>query len=66
MGLGNPGPKYANTLHNLGFRVLDQFVQRFSVDSEKRDSAYVLTTVEFADRQRLACSKAADVYEPQW
>ena len=29
IGLGNPGAKYRNNRHNIGFRVLDNFAQRY-------------------------------------
>ena len=36
VGLGNPGPHYAVTRHNIGFMVLDTFVSRTSEKWRKR------------------------------
>lgn len=35
IGLGNPGKKYAQTRHNIGFMVIDELLERFTANMNK-------------------------------
>lgn len=49
LGLGNPGRRYRDTRHNLGYRVVDGLCERFRVQLARKPKAR-LAALEMADR----------------
>jgi len=53
IGLGNPGPKYVGTRHNVGFDVLAVLSDRFSASNWKKQFEAETTEVQIADERVL-------------
>ena len=56
VGLGNPGPEYRDTRHNLGFRVLDELAARLGVAFAREKYAGLFAEGRAADA-RIALLK---------
>jgi PTH1 family peptidyl-tRNA hydrolase len=50
-GLGNPGPKYAQNRHNIGFMVIDEIAGRARAEAWKAKHGAELATADFAGQK---------------
>lgn len=53
VGLGNPGQKYENTRHNIGFDVIDQLAGRLNVDVRQKKFGARFGTVDLEDKKLI-------------
>lgn len=76
VGLGNQGREYADTRHNIGFRVVDSLAQKLKIDVKKRKFAarfgwgesgdkklILLKPWQFMNRSGSAVAKAMAFYK---
>src|SRR5579864_2766110 len=57
IGLGNPGKEHANTRHNIGFEVLDEFAEKngFPGWLAKKDLKCQVATHNMGENQVVLC-----------
>ena len=75
VGLGNPGERYANTRHNVGFWVLDLLAKQNQVigwqqkfdgliaDCQMGDRVYLLKPMTFMNRSGISVRKLVDFFK---
>ena len=54
-GLGNPGRKYINTRHNIGFDLIDSIIDKYNCKLQKKDKSKLILKGVIAKRNCLFC-----------
>lgn len=56
IGLGNPGLKYEDNRHNVGFMAIDSIIDRHFFDADKKDFKAIINTGTI-DNKKVICVK---------
>jgi len=76
VGLGNPGPQYENTRHNVGFMVIDHLSHKFRIAFEQGEGLFLQASTDwrkhrvvfvkpltYMNRSGIAVKQAVDYYQ---
>ncbi len=64
-GLGNPGPEYAETRHNAGFKTIDELARRAGASYWKNQLGAEVAVVNVNDPEEQACRREVVLVKPQ-
>lgn len=53
IGLGNPGSKYFNTRHNIGFHVIDRLAEFFNIPGFEYAENYIAAAADYKDKHLM-------------
>jgi PTH1 family peptidyl-tRNA hydrolase len=59
-GLGNPGPEYQGTRHNIGFAAIEQLARRISVSAKRHKRANALVAEGHISAMRVVLAQPLD------
>jgi len=62
IGLGNPGDKYANSRHNIGFWLIDQFAKQHSLEFQFKAKFKAFVAVLEGDNGKVILVKPSTYY----